>query len=328
MISIAMATYNGARFLCKQLASIAAQSALPAELVACDDGSTDGTLDVVRDFARSAPFEVRIEQNEQRLGVSENFLKAASLCRHEWIAFCDQDDVWLPGKLEAVQGLAERRPGLMLIAHRAAIADEELRPTGELLHVPAVRRLAIVPRLARGFWGYPYGFCMIFRSHLLRAAAAEGRPIESHDRWIAVMAGVLGETAYLPQPLALYRRHGENYSQLHPPHGPAYDLRRAAEHGEFDHAARLVDRLWRYLEESAQCSQEGEADLLREASQVYRRMAGALALRADLCRRGESMLHRARKFAELLAHGGYARHRSGGLGWRAALKDAVRVVAL
>jgi glycosyltransferase involved in cell wall biosynthesis len=326
--SIAMATYNGARFLGDQLASISAQSVLPAELVVCDDGSTDATLDVVRDFASSAPFEVRVHRNERRLGVSDNFLLAASLCRGDWIAFCDQDDAWLPRKLQAVGEVVARRPEVVLVAHRAAIADDALRPTGALLHVPAVRRTTFVPRLALGFWSYPYGFTMTFSARLLRAVPANGRPIESHDRWVSVLAGILGETAFLPEALALYRRHGENYSQLHPLHGPAHDLRGAAEGGEIDRAAALVDQLWRFLDLSAGSAGTGDVEQLREASELYRRMASALALRADLCRRGERRSWRARRFAELLARGGYAAHRRGGLGWRAAVKDALRMVIL
>jgi glycosyltransferase involved in cell wall biosynthesis len=327
-LSIAMATYNGARFLREQLASLAAQTSPPDELVVCDDGSTDATLDVLREFATSAPFEVRVEPNARRLGVSENFLRTASLCRGDWIAYCDQDDAWLPGKLAAVRAVVARRPAAVLVAHRAAIADGALRPTGELLHVPAVRRTTIVPRLARGFWSYPYGFTMTFSARLLRAVPAEGRPVESHDRWIAILAGILGETVYLAEPLALYRRHGENYSQLHAVQGPAHDLRSAAERGELDRAAALVEQLWRFLVRSAGSAAPGDAVPLEEASELYRRLARALALRADLCRRGEPWSRRARRFAELLGMGGYAAHRSGGLGWRAALKDAVRVVVL
>src|SRR5581483_5816839 len=98
-ISIAMATYNGGQFIREQLDSLSRQTFLPCELVVCDDGSTDHTLAIVETFAASAPFAVRIHRNKKRLGFGPNFLKAASLCDGEVIAFSDQDDVWLETKL-------------------------------------------------------------------------------------------------------------------------------------------------------------------------------------------------------------------------------------
>lgn len=98
-ISIAMTTYNGERFLQEQLDSFLWQTRLPDELVVCDDGSTDRTLEVLEAFAHKAPFPVRVFRNPQRLGFSKNFEKAALMCSGDLIAFSDQDDVWLPKKL-------------------------------------------------------------------------------------------------------------------------------------------------------------------------------------------------------------------------------------
>jgi glycosyltransferase involved in cell wall biosynthesis len=79
-ISIALATFNGARFLKDQLASLVEQTFLPAELVVTDDGSTDETLAILEWFSHVAPFHVSVHLNHQRLGYGMNFLKAASLC--------------------------------------------------------------------------------------------------------------------------------------------------------------------------------------------------------------------------------------------------------
>ena len=96
MISIAMATYNGERFLEEQLRTLSEQVRLPDEVVVCDDGSTDCTQEILAQFAKSAPFPVRLVINDRRLGWRENFLKAASICTSDYIAFCDQDDIWFP----------------------------------------------------------------------------------------------------------------------------------------------------------------------------------------------------------------------------------------
>ena len=124
-ISIAMATYNGAKFLREQLDSIAAQTLPPYELVICDDGSTDSTLAIAREFAKEVNFPVRIYLNEHNLGFADNFLKAASLCEGDWIAFSDQDDVWLPHKLATVS--RRFNDGVLLVLHSSDLVDASLK---------------------------------------------------------------------------------------------------------------------------------------------------------------------------------------------------------
>ena len=113
-ISIAMATYNGARFLRQQLDSFARQTLLPSELVVCDDGSTDSTMTIVDAFSRSAPFPIVIVNNTVRLGYTANFLQAAQMCQGELIAFSDQDDEWLPQKLASIVRAGHESDALLL----------------------------------------------------------------------------------------------------------------------------------------------------------------------------------------------------------------------
>ena len=94
-----MCTYNGARHLEPQLQSIAAQTLPPAELIVCDDGSSDQTLSILEAFANTASFPVKIHRNPINLGYTGNFEKAITLCSGKFIALCDQDDLWHPEKL-------------------------------------------------------------------------------------------------------------------------------------------------------------------------------------------------------------------------------------
>ena len=127
-ISIAMATYNGEAFLGEQLRSIAAQGAPPLELVVRDDGSSDGTLAILRSFAGEAPFPVRILPPGPRLGFADNFLAAADACEGDYIAFSDQDDVWLHHKLETVSATIESTGLPAIVVHSALEVDSQLRP--------------------------------------------------------------------------------------------------------------------------------------------------------------------------------------------------------
>src|SRR5215208_90703 len=100
---VAMCTYNGAQFVAEQLDSIAAQTRRPDELVVCDDGSDDATPEIIREFAHRASFPLRFYVNETNLGSTRNFERAISLCEGDFIALADQDDVWLPEKLERLE---------------------------------------------------------------------------------------------------------------------------------------------------------------------------------------------------------------------------------
>ena len=129
-LSVAMCTYNGARYLPEQLESIASQSSLPKELVVCDDGSTDGSIDIIKAFAREAPFKVSLHINSQRLGTTKNFEKAIDSCFGEIIALSDQDDFWSPDKLRLIQSQFCGSSRVGLVFTDAEIVDERLNSLG------------------------------------------------------------------------------------------------------------------------------------------------------------------------------------------------------
>lgn len=213
-ISIAMATYNGAKYIREQLDDLAAQSQLPAELVICDDQSSDDTLALVANFAETAPFPVQIHRNPERLGYRANFMKAAGLCGSKLIAFCDQDDRWRPRKLELLVKCFS--DGDVLLAYHNAR--------------PVAANGGSLPRLYRGRtnirtdplgvdpWFNPLGFTQIFRRSLLGFEDLwslsldqnhEGERL-AHDQWYFLLASALGSIAYLSDVLADYRQHETN----------------------------------------------------------------------------------------------------------------------
>ena len=102
VISIAIATYNGEKYIREQLDSILAQMENDFEVVICDDASTDRTLSILKEYEKKDS-RFRIYENEENLGYRENFNKAVSLCKGDFIAFSDQDDIWLPNHLQALK---------------------------------------------------------------------------------------------------------------------------------------------------------------------------------------------------------------------------------
>ncbi|MEP7221655.1 MAG: glycosyltransferase family 2 protein [Novosphingobium sp.] len=205
-VSIALASYNGARFLPQQLASLLAQTRLPDELVVGDDRSSDDTVALLEDFAARAPFPVRITVNAENLGPTRNFAETVLRCRGQVIFLCDQDDVWEPGKLAAVLDHRAANPGAWVITHDAALVDAEGTPLG-LTMAGQIARSGDDPAQA-----LVAGCCMAIDARL----AALYRPcprMGEHDAWLAHTADLLGLRSWLPVPLIQYRRHGGNVSQ-------------------------------------------------------------------------------------------------------------------
>lgn len=205
-ISVAMATYNGARFLSEQLRSLAGQELLPTELVVTDDGSTDGTPDLIEAFGASAPFQVRVHRNAERLGVLRNFEKALSLCSGDIIFLSDQDDVWLPAKIRTVVGAFEAQPDALVVLNDKIITDENLVPSGSTM-------LANIRGFGSPDSNFVAGCCAAFRRQWLDFALPipEGPP--AHDSWLLGLAHRLGKVRIIERPLQYYRRHSENVSQ-------------------------------------------------------------------------------------------------------------------
>lgn len=170
--SVALATFNGGNFLSEQLQSYLTQTLLPAELVVCDDGSTDRTLDKLHFFAQVAPFEVRVVPNDFRLGLVQNFAKAISLCRGDLIALSDQDDVWRPDKLARL-AQALNTPGAIAAFSDAEVAAADLEPLGYTMwqRVRFTRREQA--QIARG-----NGFAVLLKHRIVTGATLwRSRPV-------------------------------------------------------------------------------------------------------------------------------------------------------
>ena len=332
--SVALATYNGEAHLDEQLASIAAQTHRPAEMVVSDDGSTDGTLSVLRRFARTAPFPVHVYSNERTLGYRDNFLRAARLTSFPWIAFSDQDDVWLKGKLEAVRRAIGETPGVSLVTHSADLVDADLNPSGYRL--PNYRRARVRGPLENWPIQVLTGFTLVFDRGLLDGVPAEGRPRDlndpshqlAHDQLVPFLANVFGRTAYLSETLALYRRHesaatgeaGTGAYRTGLRADAAAHLRTMAQ--DYLRQADIVEEHAEFLEVLASVMRPDKATLAKRGAAHYRDYAGALAVRASVYDKARPRLQRVLAWSALVRAGAYRRLGPGtGLGWKACAKD-------
>ena len=215
-ISVALCTYNGAAYLPDLLASIAAQRRLPDELVVRDDASEDDTPAVIEAFAARAPFPVRFERNANRLGSTRNFDGAIAACTGDFIALCDQDDVWRADKLEAVERRFHESPDVGLVFSDADLVDSRLTPIGARLWTrigfDAERQrvwrtrgalTALVP--GRIVTGATMALGSAYRALVL--PTPDGIAPMIHDGWIALAIAAVAGVAFIDEPLVAYRQH-------------------------------------------------------------------------------------------------------------------------
>lgn len=219
-ISIALATYNGAQHIREQLKSLADQTVLPFELVVTDDLSADHTVELIEEFALTAPFPVRIFRNPQKLGFADNFFKAASLCTGTLIAFCDQDDRWLKDKLR-ICSEPFRDPDVWICVHSSRLwyGGEQFGAC-----IPNLKQRKIMPAGVVDPLDNHLGFSNVIRADVLRVIDNTTRPrhpriVKSvsplphpmvHDQWIWFIGSIFGKVAYIPEVQCFYRQHSGN----------------------------------------------------------------------------------------------------------------------
>lgn len=214
-VSIILATYNGEKFLQKQLDSILLQTLQPTELIVGDDGSGDSTLGILENFRQRAPFDVKIILNQPRLGYIDNFLNTARSSRSKYIAFSDQDDVWHPDKLRYCVDLLERN-GALLCAHALDLIDDSDRVIGQFSQ-GIVREEADASKGGNP-WGCYLGMSQVFLTEILNVIPSASRGMDpvnqeamlAHDQWVTWLAQSLGRVTLTDRALAGYRQHGQN----------------------------------------------------------------------------------------------------------------------
>jgi glycosyltransferase involved in cell wall biosynthesis len=203
-LSVALCTYNGARFLDEQMRTLREQAGV-AEIVAVDDASTDETWTILRSHA-GQDARIRLFRNKVQLGVTGNFERAIRLVRGEWVALADQDDIWLPDKLARLRAAWDGGSCLMHHATRKFRGDvppASRFPAGERRKFSGsdVRRLLYRNSIV--------GHTVLMRADMARSLAPFPRGVP-HDWWLGVGAAVLGRVQYVDEHLVHYRIHARN----------------------------------------------------------------------------------------------------------------------
>jgi glycosyltransferase involved in cell wall biosynthesis len=215
-VDILLATYQGESYLEEQLQSLMQQSYSHFHIFIRDDGSTDQTLSIIESFRQAYPDRISVIPSIQRLGVKGNFSELMGHSQAPYIMFCDQDDVWLPHKIEVT------------LQKMKKLEDQEGAEIPLIVHTDLQVVQADLALTAPSFWRYSNinpsltslnrllvknsvtGCAMLMNRTLLRLAHPIPQQSMMHDWWIALVAALFGKIDYLKESTILYRQHGKN----------------------------------------------------------------------------------------------------------------------
>jgi len=208
MISVVLASFNGERYIDKQIDSILKNLHPDDELIISDDGSTDRTLEII---VKRSSLDKRIKVfNGPRLGVVRNFEYAIQKANGEYIFLSDQDDVWVHNKVEQVIELF--KDGTNVVLHDAEVRSIDLNDViiKSFLKFRKARSTYFANLIKNSF----IGCCMAFRRDFLKVILPFPQNINMHDQWIGLMAAKLNSVAICWKPLIYYRRHDSNVTGI------------------------------------------------------------------------------------------------------------------
>jgi len=204
MVSIVIATYNGANFISNQLSSILIQKCKDIELIIVDDCSQDSTIKIIEQLLTVNNFSnYRMIKNASNCGPTKSFERGVLECRGEYIAICDQDDIWYHEKLTAYLDIAKETMSDIIYSPSLVLKNEKISrsnfparktyktPFGLLLH-----------NGARG------ATMMVKKDFLAKAVPF----YDLYDKWIYLIGCLYGKMTFINKPFQLYRVHDRNYN--------------------------------------------------------------------------------------------------------------------
>jgi glycosyltransferase involved in cell wall biosynthesis len=208
-VSVAMATYNGEKYLKQQIDSILSQLSNKDELIISDDHSSDQTLTIINNYIQEDP-RVKLFMNDES-GVTSNFENAIKRTQNEIIFLSDQDDIWKPEKVQTVKSYYEKHPEVQMIMSDITVVDSEVRPTIDSFYEFRGSRSGVIKNIIKNSY---IGCAMSFRSELKPQILPIPRNVPMHDMWIGLVADMNKSALLIPEKLIYYRRHEDTVTTV------------------------------------------------------------------------------------------------------------------
>lgn len=207
-VSVAMATYNGEKYLKEQIDSILNNLSSNDELVISDDFSNDNTRNILNEYSKRDGRIKLLDGPKQ--GVKQNFANAIKNCTGKYIFLSDQDDIWESDKVKKVLNCFKKQE-CTLVVHDAIVIDENLT-----VIMPSFFNYRKSGKgIIKNIWKNTYiGCCMAFDSQIKEKVLPIPNNIEMHDQWIGIMNEIYCKSFFLNDKLIKYRRHSDNVSSM------------------------------------------------------------------------------------------------------------------
>lgn len=206
-ISVAMATYNGEKYIREQLESVLKQLNEDDEIIISDDGSTDNTINIIKSFEDK---RIKIFDGP-RNGVKQNFANAIYNCTGKYIFLSDQDDIWCDNKINIVLKNFEKEK-CMCIVHDCIVFDSS---NDDIIYDSFYKYRNSGSGIIKNIWKNTYiGCCMTIDARMKNTILPIPNNIEMHDQWIGLICEKKGKSLFINDKLIRYRRHGNNLSKF------------------------------------------------------------------------------------------------------------------
>lgn len=206
-ISVAMATYNGEKYIKEQLDSILKQLEENDEVIISDDDSKDNTRKIIEEYKDN---RIKLIDGPKN-GVKQNFANAIKNCNGKYIFLSDQDDIWIDDKVQKVLNTFEKEK-CTCVVHDCIAFDSD---TNEVVLDSFYKFRNSKSGIFKNIWKNSYiGCCMAFDSSLKEIILPIPNNIEMHDQWIGILAEKKGKSIFIKDKLIRYRRHSNNVSEM------------------------------------------------------------------------------------------------------------------
>ena len=200
-ITVAIATYNGERYIEKQLESIFNQSKQVDRVVICDDESTDNTINIINRLINKG-LPINLYKNQKKLGYGLNFMKCINLCDSNFIFLSDQDDIWFNNKVELMMSFIKKNPKNLCWMHDCVITNENLDSL-----IPS--KLENIKKFGFNENSFVMGACMVISKDTKKYIFPYPEDLShcGHDDWISNVTRSTGNLKIYKKCLMFYRRH-------------------------------------------------------------------------------------------------------------------------
>lgn len=210
--SVLLISFNGIRYIEKQIISILQNIDFEDELIISDDGSTDGTIELIEEYKEKYPNIMLVKGPHK--GIAANLSNAFSYSTGEIVLFSDQDDEWLQGKVKAIKDTFERSK-VDVIMHDGYICNEnnDVIESDNTIFIKRKARHGVFPNIIKSTY---YGCCMAFRRSFLQKYMPLPDNLLAYDQFLGLCAERIHSVMFIDKPYIKHRYHNANQSNRQP----------------------------------------------------------------------------------------------------------------